>query len=126
MAHRDFNEAESDGREARSRSGRGEVFTAVVLARIGEERLSLGLQGARACARGRKRWLRSWRSCWRARVAWKGSRRGGFCRRSKLVGVERKGEKRGGRAVWSLRGRDEHVGGSSTSWRACAAKQLRG
>ena len=46
--------------------------------------------------------------------------------RSKVVGVERKRRKRGGRAVWSLRGVDEHAGGSSTSWRARAAKQLRG
>ena len=44
----------------------------------------------------------------------------------KVVGVERKGRKRGGRAVWSLRGVDEHAGGSSTSWRARVAKQLRG
>jgi len=49
-----------------------------------------------------------------------------FCRRSKFVGVERKEGKRGGHAVWSLRERDEHVGGSTTSWRARAAKQLRG
>ena len=60
------------------------------------------------------------------RVAWKGIKGGEFHRRSKVVGVERKGRKRGGRAVWSLRGVDEHAGGSSTSWRARAAKQLRG
>ena len=70
--------------------------------------------------------LGSWRSCWCAQVAWEGSEGDEFCRCSKLVGVERKEEKRGGRAVWSLRERDEHVGGSSTSWRARAAKQLRG
>ena len=46
--------------------------------------------------------------------------------RSKVVGVERKRRKRGGHAVWSLSGVDEHAGGSSTSWRARAAKQLRG
>jgi len=87
VAHRDFNEAKSGGGEAWRRAGRGEVSTAAF--RQGLEKNGSGWSYDRVelALGGRKRWLRSWRSCCCARVVRKGSRRGEFGRRSKLVGV---------------------------------------